>query len=580
MPEKCNLCDTKLKTTKALAVHINNKHKEISKEDYYINFISKNDEHLCKVCKNKTTFIGIKNGFLKYCSTKCLNNDPETKEKIKQTNLEKFGCTNPLLNKDVQDKIKKTNLEKYGSENVFDNKEIQEKLKQTNIEKYGVENVSQSEEIKNKKIETTLKNYGISHHMYLETTKDKIKDSNLERYGVENPMQVELFKIKQSESLFKNHSVTSPLKDKDINENMKRTCYDTYFDKFKENDRFKNKVTPLFSKEEYFGDDRKNKYKFMCNECLNEFYDHIDNGKIPRCLNCYPITTGISKGEIEVYEYVKSILPENVILIQSDRTTINPLELDIYIPEYKFAIEYDGLYYHCENSGEKDRHYHYTKTKLCKEQNILLLQIFENEWINKQDVVKSIIRNKLGLNAVRIFARKCVIKEVDKKDVKVFLNDNHLQGAASNRISYGLYFKDELVSLLTMGVSRFNKKLDWEIVRFCSKLNTSVVGGFDKLFKHFVNTHNCKENSITTYSDLRYGYGDVYLKAGFKFINRASSNYFYTNDFINLFSRQKFQKHKLPSQLEKFDINLTEFQNMTNNGWDRIWDCGNNVYIY
>lgn len=580
MSEKCNLCDTELKTTKALAVHINNKHKEISKEDYYINFISKDNEHLCKVCRNKTTFIGIKNGFLKYCSTKCLNNDPETKEKIKNTNIDKYGCTNPLLNKDIQDKIKKTNLEKYGSENVFSNKKIQEKLKQTNIEKYGVENVSQSEEIKEKKIETTLKNYGVSHHMYLESTKDKIKDSNFERYGVENPMQVELFKIKQSESLFKNHSVTSPLKNKDINENMKRTCYDTYFDKFKENDRFKNKVTPLFSKEEYFGDDRKNKYKFMCNECLNEIYDHIDNGKIPRCLNCYPITTGISKGEIEVYEYVKSILPEGTEIIQSDRTLIAPLELDIHIPKYNLAIEFDGIYYHCEVSGEKGKQYHLNKTKLCKEKGVNLLHIFDSEWEKSKDIVKSIIRNKLKLNTNKIFARKCIIKEVDKKEVKIFMNDNHLQGSSNSKINYGLYYKDELVSVLSMSTSRFNKKLDWEIVRFCSKLNFSVIGGFDKLFKHFIKTHDCKENSIVTYADLRYGDGNVYLNSGFKYINRSAPNYFYTNDFINLFSRQSFQKHKLSNILEKFDINRTEFQNMVDNGWDRIWDCGNNVYIY
>lgn len=536
MSKKCNLCDTELKTTKALAVHINNKHKEISKEDYYINFISKNDEHLCKVCKNKTTFIGIKNGFLKYCSTKCLNNDPETKEKIKQTNLEKFGCINPLSNKDIKDKIKKTNLKKYGSENVFGNKEIQEKLKQTIQDKYGVNNVSQSEEIKTKKIETTFQNYGVTHHMFDETVKNKIV------------------------------------------EKTKDTILTDFYDSLFTTDRLSNKVIPLFSREDYFG--ITNKYKFKCNECETIFEDNIISGKIPRCLNCYPITAGISKGEIEVYEYIKSILPEGTDIIQSDRTLIYPLELDIYIPEYKLAIEFDGIYYHCENSGEKDRHYHYNKTKLCKEKDVKLIHIFDSEWENSKDIIKSIINNKLVLNKTKIFARKCIIKEVDKKDVKVFLNDNHLQGAASNRISYGLYFKDELVSLLTMGISRFNKNIDWEIIRFCSKLNITVIGGFNKLFKHFVKVHNCKENSIITYADLRYGDGNVYLKAGFNFINISPPNYFYTNDFINLFSRQKFQKHKLSNLLEKFDIDRTEFQNMVDNGWDRIWDCGNNVYIY
>ena len=63
---------------------------------------------------------------------------------------------------------------------------------------------------------------------------------------------------------------------------------------------------------------------------------------------------------------------------------------------------------------------------------------------------------------------------------------------------------------------------------------------------------------------------------GFIFKGVTSSNYHYfnNNDTMSLYSRMKFQKHKLSNLLESFDVKLTEWENMTNNGYNRIWDCG------
>jgi hypothetical protein len=139
------------------------------------------------------------------------------------------------------------------------------------------------------------------------------------------------------------------------------------------------------------------------------------------------------------------------------------------IPDYGLAIEYDGLYWH--SSGDvltENRDYHLEKTTKCEEKGLNLLHIFENEWQNqsKQQIWKSIIRNKLG-KSNKIYARKCEIREVSNKESVRFLENNHLQGSASASIRYGLYHNDALVALMTFGKSRFNKNIDWELIRYC-----------------------------------------------------------------------------------------------------------------
>ena len=159
---------------------------------------------------------------------------------------------------------------------------------------------------------------------------------------------------------------------------------------------------------------------------------------------------------------------------------------------------------------------------------------------------------------------------------KSFLFNNHLQGEINGRKYIGLFYDKELVSLLIMGKSRFNKKYEWEILRFCNKLNTTVLGGLSKLLKYFERKYNPK--SIITYVDARYGIGTGYEKCGFKSLGMSSPSYYYIKDYIQLESRFKYQKHKLSKILKKFDPTLTEWENMQLNGYDRIWDCGNYVY--
>jgi len=310
------------------------------------------------------------------------------------------------------------------------------------------------------------------------------------------------------------------------------------------------------------------KYEHECGEIRESCWPYI------RCLKCYPYNRSIAENEI--LEFCQS-LSSNVQ--SNSRQIIKPQELDIHIPDHNLAIEYNGLFWHSSYSLEsEDKDYHLIKTNLCKEKGIQLFHIFENEWEdpNKQEIWKSIIKNKLGKSS-KIFARKCKIKEIASKETKEFLENNHLQGSCLSSINVGLYYEDELVSLMTFGKSRFNKKVDWELLRFCNKINYSVVGAASRLFKNFLKEHT---GSIVSYADMRYSDGRLYRNLGFKFRHESNPNYFYWKDELILESRIGYQKHKLNDKLEEFDENLTETENMYNNGYRKIYDCGNQVWIF
>ena len=248
------------------------------------------------------------------------------------------------------------------------------------------------------------------------------------------------------------------------------------------------------------------------------------------------------------------------------------MELDLYLPDYKLAIELNCLYWHSELF--KDKNYHLNKTELCLEKDIQLIHIFENEWLNKPEIVKSIILSKLGIYNRKIYARNCLIKEISNKIYKQFVELNHIQGYAISRYRYGLYYNDELVQICSFGKSRF-KKNEIELIRSCSLLNTQIIGGFDKLVKYFVSKH--EPEILISYVDRRYFNGHGYKN--WTLIEKTNPNYWYTKNGI-LENRIKYQKYKQINILEKYNKNLTEIENMYNNNFTRIWDCGNLKYKY
>ena len=296
---------------------------------------------------------------------------------------------------------------------------------------------------------------------------------------------------------------------------------------------------------------------------------HISTKRKRGCPKCSHI---VSKQEVEVKDFLKTFYDGEIIL--NNRGLLGGKEIDIYLPEAKLAIEFNGLYWHVEQQG-KNRMYHLEKTEKCESKGIQLLHIFSNEWEDKRDIWESVIKVKAGHVDHKIGARKTEVRIVQTEEATRFCIANHLQGAIGASVKLGLYYSGELVSLMTFGKSRYNKKFKWELLRFCSRANTLVMGGASKLLKHFRQDH---DGTLITFANRRWSDGGLYKALGFKHTHNSIPNYFYTDDFKSLKSRVQFQKHKLMEKLDIFDPEKSEYENCLVNGLDRIWDCGNKVY--
>jgi hypothetical protein len=282
-----------------------------------------------------------------------------------------------------------------------------------------------------------------------------------------------------------------------------------------------------------------------------------------------------SGAEIELSEFLEQQFPDDDWEICTKRL-ITPYEIDIVNHDKKIAIEYGGLYWHSENSRGRGRGYHKKKRDMCKEVGYKLITILESD---DQEKVRCLLLKLLG-KTERVGARKTSVKPITPSIARIFHNKHHLHSFVGAKHHYGIYSTtNELLMVASFGHNRFNKDQQYECTRISSHSNITVVGGVSKIIKHFIRQHN--PASILTFADLRFGDGGVYRHCGFEYIEDTPPNYWYSYKYMPpLYSRVKFQKHKLKGILETFDSSQTEYQNMVANGWDRVWDCGNAKFVY
>ena len=507
-----------------------------------------------------------------------------TKKSRKSTCLEKYGVDNPNKSKEIQEKSNESILKKYNGKHYMCDFDVVEKFKNTMMKNHGVEyaqqnkqiqqkskesfnnnpnkeqiikerniklkEISSLEEVKEKKKKTFIKNYGSLENLHIHNQK-KIKETSIEKYGVEH--------------FFMSQEV--------INKRV-----NSYINKIN------NSIIVLLGNEYVFLNKEYNKNKtgnslnILCKTCDTEFkisrqllFKREERKEI-LCLNCNPISNGTSFEQIELFDYIKSLI-QNLEIFENIDTIISPKHLDIYIPDLKLSFEYNGIYWHSEEY--KDKNYHLNKTNACKELGIELIHIFSDDWIYKKDIVKSMIKNRLGLNNNKIFARKCEIRLVDSTNCKKFLLENHLQGNVNSKINIGLYYKDSLVSLMTFGnlriiMNQISKEGYYELLRFCSLTNLNVIGGANKLFSYFKKNYHYKQ--IISYCNYSRSNGGVYNTLGFSFSHISSPGYSYIKDNIRI---NRFNWKKLVNNKE----NKSEKEVMLENNFYRIYDCGMIKYI-
>ena len=513
-------------------LYISEKWSDISHSERLYWFYNNLDTRpVCRECGGPVKFINFRKGYREFCSNKCVNKSKDVSRRKIETNIKKYGSNYQEL---FNEKYKCTCLAKYGEVNAFKNDDIKKKIMRTNLERYGVQYPMQSEEIRNKSKATCLDKYGVE---YFSQSEASIEMKKNDTQSVEKMLSTKKFNYLEAHDDIIDMDSTQFI--------CKCNNYD-------------------------------------CDKCIEKqfkipktvYWTRKDRG-IELCTNILPVKP-LSGTSIELF--IRDILDEyNIEYETNNRTIISPKELDIYILSHKIAIECNGIFWHSDQY--KNSTHHFEKFNNCREKDIQLLTIWEDQVWNKPEIVRSIILSKLGIHENRIYARKCIIKEINNKSCQEFLEKNHIQGKTISGTRIGLYYNDELVSVMVFGHTRkgIGNENGIELIRFCNKLNTQVIGGASKLFNYYLKNYN--PSKIISFSSNDISLGELYKKLGFEHENTSKSSYWYIDPkTFQRHHRSNFTKSRLVK--EGYDSSLSEHQIMIDRGYLKIYDSGQQKWIY
>lgn len=491
----------------------------------------------CKRCERTARFNRMAWGYSTYCSAKCQNNDPEVRKRHEETNIRIYGVSNAAKSQSVKLKMKSTVQKKYGADCYLASEKGKVHLRNILMERYGVTGSGAIPGVKEKREATMLAKYGYKNALQNEEIKMRQEKTCLDRFGVQFPGTWKL---------------------KELAEASKRETYDKLKELFPE-------YEIQCSKESFQGVyGHKNSWKCLhCGEVFSKC-------GVPICRCQYKWLT-----QDEIFRFIKSICPDAVFC---DRTILpGGMELDVYVPSRKIAFEYDGLYWHSESKG-KGRNYHLWKTEESAKKGIRLIHIFEDEWIFRKTIVRRKIWSILGRRVPSIYARKCSVSELDLQTAARFLNKYHIQGASRSSVNLGLTYEGHLVAVCTFN-PKSKKDRTWYLERYATINACRIQGGCGKLLAYFCNSRN--PESIRTFADRRWSEGRMYDSIGFVRKSVTSPSYWYipkgTNKRIHRFNLRKDNKKMFPI---KYESGMTESELAIENGYSRIWDCGQIVYDY
>lgn len=593
----------------------------------------------CEAAIRKATNMKVYGGAAPACSS-------EVQAKIVATNLQRFGTERPMQNADVQEKAKATNREKHGYDwysltdemrkkladkwaNDEYKQRVRESIANSNLEKYGytcilaVPEIREkahdtyeaktgyrepfaNPEVRKKSEATLLKHYGVKNPLQHEGIHQAAKNTCLEKYGYENPMQSEVVKDKTRATCLARYGNTCFLQSdlgKQLTEYAFKQKYDSRW--FSQSKQWKldrmldpSNIDNLMK----FREDPKHfiESEFTEMPTIRQLAERV--GISDTSVGQILIENNLQDSVAYVYSYMENEVYNVLLSIDStlniERNThrvITPYELDLYLPDYKLGVECNPTATHNSSinafGGDEPPlkyNYHQMKTQLCEDKGIFLFHIFGSEWTYSREIIVSMLRNLLGKNINKVYARQCQVKEVSAADCATFLNANHRQGNTNSPIRLGLFYNDELVSVMTFGKMRQSIGTDasdlsdcWELVRFCNKLNTSVVGGASKLFTYFVKQY--QPSRIRSFSDRAHTRGNLYKQLGFTEVRKSDPGYVWVDSRTDIsYHRYSAQKQNIKQFLHEDDIDLnrSEKQIMEEHGFLQVFDSGTILWEY
>jgi len=582
-------------------------------ELFYLSKLSIDDilkQIFCINCGKKLKFNKISKPFLQYCSNLCACKGEQRRNKVKetvknkdfterneksrktklerygneyynnrnkaaQTYLEKYGTDSILKSEEIRDKIKKTNIQRYGVDNPFKSEQIQQQIKETNIEKYGVENVFQSETIKDKIKKTNLEKYGVDHYAKTDESKLKFKINSLKKYGTDNPFQSCDIKEKIKETNNKKYNVDYPMQSQLIKEKSRQTSIEKYDSSTSTSSHIKNRedinvefINKKFVKNNMIDLEELTKYF----NCSLSFYQQtikpLFNDQLIKKSKC-------NKTQKNIFNFVTSL---GVDVKYNDRTIIKPKELDIFIPEYNVAIEYNGLMFHSIGMSHKqmfDNHTnedkikmnHYNKFELCKNNNIHLLHIFDHHWYQRNKQIKSLIKRYLN-KLSKIDIGSCNIDVIDNHTItEQFIKENSIHiNYEKYDYSIALFNDNNILAILLMR----GYKDTYSFVDFIQRNDIEIENSFLCLLHKFSEIFKCKYISISFDRSLH----DPQIDNISHIINKignTSPDYFLIDEKLNI-----VQKDKIYLKNKEYQYNY--FNDLYNQGFRKVYDCGKEMY--
>lgn len=548
----------------------------------------------------------------------------EFKDRVKSTCIEKYGVTNAGASKEAVDKRIRTMQTRYGVSHALQSQVFKDKAAETYRHNF-VEDQEAKQDLDNRRKSTMRKLYGGDTPMECPILRSQIEHTNVERYGSTNPLGSKEVRDKCKDTMIHRYGSAYTLQSEELRSKVSSTMQDRYgVDHPSHMDNYKDDVR--FTMQENYGVEHIGHMRMKNLGTLEIYLRFKANPKdfiLREFPGCKPTASMISEktgGDITLIWNIihdndceslitygkKSCMEEDVLyelskmnvtseIVRNTKQIIKPYELDIFIPDKQFAIECNPTSTH--NSSRASfpdcdtipKDYHKMKTDMCENLGIQLFHIFGYEWKYRRDIIISMISNQLGCSKDVIYARNCNIDmNVSYSEAKHFLNLNHRQGNTNARYRIGLRdATNRLVCLMcfnkirgTIGSSNYEQPA-FELSRFCSVLNTRVIGGASRLFKHFIDSIEFK--TIISYSDRAHTSGNLYTQLGFQKLHVSDPNYVWvksSND--TYYNRLSTQKNRLKRLLkdESIDLNLTERQIMENHGYVQVFDSGTITWIF
>lgn len=507
----------------------------------------------CCICGDYSKLITRNMRFSDTCSSPTCQNEKRQKE-YEETCMERFGTDNGAKVKENIDKRRETYQERYGTDHPMRNADIVKTQRSTMKERYGDES-------------------------YLRTEAGKAHVDSIirERYGVDNIMHHPHYKQIASEK-FK--AITSTpewrermskimrekYKDPDFYQaHIKRTGSTTNFSlevmtRRKNLHERTNGLISILEDKETLQEYMNSHGVYVLAEYIGVHAQTVYNRAHKFGIE---IKTPHSAVELQLVRMFKDL---GIKVVHSDQSILSGRkEIDIYLPEYNLAIEYNGLNWHTDQYIPNTQHL--DKTRECLEKGIQLIHIMEDEWLERREQVISKLKHLVGKDdSETVYARKTKPVESNNKDVKDFYDDNHIQGHANATKVFTLLYDDTIVAAMSLKVSGDTA----EITRYATSKH--VVGGFSKLFS-FVKKFMPEIKTFTSFADRRWSTGNMYQKVGFELVKTTRPDYQYVVGKKRV-RKQHFRHNRKLKDLPNYDPNLSENENTKNHGIYRIYDCG------